>query len=441
MAKVANIDRTTTNISTLVHENYVNEVKPWLAHNSPLAGLFSQIGDGGYSLIGKKLVIAADNSYRMGFMGTDGYIPEPVAVDPVNLEFTPARLYASGAVDNFLAALAVKPGAFEQFTDRLTDQMMNAVERGTSFHIHGGSAATLCLVSSRSSATVVVVKDGFGVTGVSPTMFMEPGMICASLDADGALAVLGAAAVSSIARRTTATATAQTDTVTFASSIEGGGTIAAGDVIVQATSGTTTDAHFVTERSKAPLGLLDIIDPADALTTYGAATESSTPRINPYRTASSDFGFVEIMEFLAAIGASSNSAVSAQSHVLTMQEGVKIELAKELLPYQQQNQLGRELNGGWKTVRIADFDLLSDPNHLPFVMYALCPEDLHVVDLDGEPEVWAGDGNQFQRMTDYDGKQWFLRHYVQRFASRRNRLGALTGISNANFNKYAAQPA
>lgn len=438
MAKVANIDRTASNISTLVHENYVNDIKPWLVHNSPLAGLFQQIGDGGYQLIGSKLVLSRDNSYRMGFMGTDGYIPEPSVADPVSLEFTPARLYASGAVDNFLAALAVKPGAFGDFMDRIMDQMMDAVERGTTFHIHGGSTATLCKVTSRTSATVVVVEDGYGFDGTSPTMFIEQGMIIASLDVSDSNNVLAAAKVADGGvAHTTSTTTA---TITFATTIEGSGTIATGDLLVQATSITTSDAHFVTERNRAPLGLLDIIDPADALTSYAGQTEASVARINPYRQTSSDFGFVEILEFLAGISASSQSQVTADSHVLTLQEGAYIELAKEMLPYQQQNNLGRELQGGWKTVRVADFDLLKDHYHIPSVLYAIPPEDFAVVDLDGEPDVWAGDGSPFQRMTDYDGKQWFLRHYVQRFATRRNRTGALVGVSNPNASRYAAIP-
>lgn len=442
MAQVANIDRTQANISTLVHTNYVNEVKPWLTHISPLAGLFSEIGPGAYTLIGKELTFAADNKFRGGFMGTDGYIPEPETVDPVNLTTTPARLYASSAVDNFLAALAVKPGAFEDFSARLVDQQWDAVDRGTTFHIHGGSAATKCVVTSRTSSTVVVVEDGYGFDGAQPTMFLDEGMTLAALDATDSYAVLASAKISSIAHNTSAT----TATITFASTIEGSGTIAAGDLLVSATrvvasaAAAAADSAFVTERSKAPLGLLDIIDPADAQTTYLGLTESSTPRVLPVRRASSDFGFVEIMEFLEEIAAKSNSPVSAQSHVLTMQSGVKIELAKELLPYQQQAQLGRTLQGGWQTVRVGEFDLLTDMYHVPDVVYAICPEDVHVVDLDGEPAVWAGDGSEFQRMTDYDGKQWFIRHYTQRFASRRNRLGALTGVVNPNKERYSAQP-
>jgi hypothetical protein len=438
MPTVSSIDRTASDISTLVHENYVNEIKPWLAHNSPLAGLFAELGDGGYQMVGEKLVIARDNKRRGGFIATDGYIPEPQVAAPINLEFTAARLYASGAVDNFLQAIVAKPGAFaDNFVDRLMLQMMDAVETGTTRHIHGGSDAIVCKVTSRTSSTVVVVEDGYGFNGASPTMFLEGGVgeLMTSLDVSAANAVLGTAELSSVAHNTSAS----TATLTFASSIEGSGTIAAGDYLVFA-SAATGAAHYVNEFGRAPLGLLDIVDPADAETTYGGLTESTTARINPVRRASADFGQVEIMEFLAEIAAKSASPVNSQTHVITMQDGVKIELAKELLPFQQQAQLGRELHGGWTTVKIGEFDILSDMYHLPTVAYALCPEDLHVVDLDGEPAVWAGDGSQFQRMTDYDGKSWFLRHYVQRFASRRNRLGALTGVSNPNFERYAAIP-
>lgn len=437
MAKVASIDRTTSNISNLVHENYVNEVLPWISHVSPLAGLFGKVGDKGYKLIGEKLVIAADNSYRGGFMGTDGYIPEPQTVDPVNLEFTAARCYVSGAVDNFLKELAVTPGAFENFSDRLMDQMWDAVDRGTTFQIHGSSSATLAVVTSRTSTTVLVVEDAYGYDGAKgPTMFIEEGMILACLDASAAYATLGAAVVSSIAHRTSAT----TATITFADAIEDTGTIAAGDVLVRATTGSTSDAHFVTERSRGPNGLLDIVDPGDSATTYGGLTESSTPRINPVRRASSDWGHVEIMEFLAEISASSSSAVTADSHVITMQEGAKIELARELLTYQQQAQLGMELHGGWRAVKIGDFNVLADPYHIHSVAYALCPEDLAVVDLGGKPDLYSGDGSMFQRMADYDGEQWYAKWYGNRFATRRNRLGALTGISNPNGERYSAVP-
>jgi len=185
---------------------------------------------------------------------------------------------------------------------------------------------------------------------------------------------------------------------------------------------------------------MDIMDPDAAATTLLGLSESTYVRWAPQVRASSDWGHVELMEFVEEISAKSNSEVNAQSHVITMQNGVRIELAKDLLPYQQQSNLGRTLQGGWQTVRVGEFDVVASHYHLQDVVYCLCPEDLHVVDLDGEPSVWAGDGSQFSRIANYDGAEWFIRHYVQRFASRRNNMGSLTGVSNPNAERYNAHP-
>ena len=44
---------------------------------------------------------------------------------------------------------------------------------------------------------------------------------------------------------------------------------------------------------------------------------------------------------------------------------------------------------------------------------------LHVVDLDGDKDVVALDGSMWSRLPDYDGRELYAKHYVQRFASRR----------------------
>jgi hypothetical protein len=436
MTQIAAIERTQSDIGQLVHENYVNEVKPWLDHLSPVAGLFQTVGDQGYQLVGEKLVSAAEHSYSGGMMGTDGYLPDHQYVDPVRWETTPARRYIRRAVDNFVQALGREPGAFEQFFARIQDQMLDAWERGDTRHIHGSSDATVCTVASRTNATTLVVQNGYGYPGAAPAMFIEPGMIMALLDASNAFAVLGVAEVESVEFDTSAT----TATIVFASDIDTGDDAAADDPLVFATTANSSAEHFVVERGRAPNGLLNILDPQAAQASFLNVAEAQYPRWSPVRRASSNFGHVEIMEFLAEIAAKSNSPVSVDTHVLTMQEGVYIELAKDLLPFQQQAQLGRELHGGWRAVRIGDFECVKDHYHIPDVVLAHCPDDYWNIDLDGEPNVFAEDGSQFQRLADYDGKEWYMRHYNQRGANRRNRCGALTGVPNPNSGRYNAHP-
>ena len=430
------LERTTTNIGATVHTNFVNEVKPWLDHMDPVAALFESIGPGGYTLIGEVLQFAGEHTYTGGFQGTDGYLPDHQYSDPIELQWSPARLYIRRAVDNFLQALAVKPGAYEDFFARIQKQMVDAVKRGTAFHIHGSSNATVCTFVSRTDANTLVVDAGFGHASTAPAMFIEPGMVLALLDASAAYATIGAAVVDTVTYNTSAT----TATVNFTSDIDTSSTGADGDPLVFATTADEAATHFIDERGLAPNGLIDIVDPDNGGASLGTVSPSTYPRWDTVIRASSDFGHVEIMEFMAEISAKSNSPATAQTHVITMQNGVKIELAMDLLPYQQQTQLGRTLQGGWQTVRVGEFDVVESHYHLHDVVYALCPEDLHVVDLDGEPAVWAGDGSQFSRLADYDGKEWFLKHYVQRFPSRRNRLGALTGVPNPNHSRYNAHP-
>ncbi len=435
-SQVTYIDRTAANISTLVHENYYNEVKPWLDHLDPVAAVFESIGDDGYSLIGEKLQFGADAQFQMQFMGTDGYLPDHTGFDPVEPSTTPARLYKRTAADNFLLALAVRPGAYEDFFARLNFQMLDSVKRGTGFHVHGSKEAKVCTFVSRTSATVLVVDAGYNHASTSPTMFVDDGVVMALTDANMSDATIGTAAVSSVAHNTSPT----TATVTFATDIDTSSTGADGDPLVFSTSVSSSANNYVTEQDNAPNGLGDIIDADANNTTFMGVSESTYARWTPHRLASSDFGHIELMEFMEQIAARSNSEVTAGSHIMTCQNGVKIELAKDLLAYQSQYELGRTLRGGWQTVMIGEHELITSHYHWHDVLYCLCPEELHVVDLDGEPSVWSGDGSQFNRIADYDGKEWFLRHYVQRFCSRRNNMGALTGITNTNAQRYAALP-
>ena len=436
MSQISNIARSASDVSTLVHELYRDEVVPHLGHMSEMGGLFSKLTDGGYQLIGEKLKFAADYTYRGGFIGTDGYLPDAEEVDPLELEFTPVRAYIRIAIDNFVEAIARKPGAYEGQAERIVRQMWDAVERAETRHIHGTSAGTVCTFVSRTSATVLVVDNAYGYSGgTQPTMFIEPGMTLALLDASSSYAVIGAAKVASVAHNTSET----TATITFATDIDTDTEGADGDPLVFATTNDESATRFATERNRAPIGLIDMVDPANAATTYGGATKSSYDRLDSVVRASTAFGQVEVMQFLAEIGARSDSKVTTDSHVITCQPAVEMELAKELIAFQQQAQLGKELQGGWTAVKVGNFNLLSDRYHLADVMYALCPEDLFVVNL-LEAEFASDDGSQWSRLADYDGKEAYVRWFGNRFANRLNRLGALTGISIDSKNRWAAVP-
>lgn len=421
-------------LGTLLHDNYVNGIKPHYRLMDPIATLFDEVGPGQYTLVGKKVVFSADLRLPGGAMSSSGYLPAHQEVQPVNLEFSASRMYRRVAVDNFLEQIASGDGAYEDYAGRLQSQAWDSLAWMTSRHIHGSSAATVAEVDARTSATSITIKNGMGYAGQPPTQFLEVGMWVTALDASNAFAVLGAAIITNINHTT--------NTLTFGTGIDNGTVlVAAGDPLVFSTTYNVNADYFETERGKAPLGLLDIIDPKAQNASYLTVSESAFPRIKPLRRASVSFGEVELMEFLSELRTRGMTQVSTDTHVLSAQEGVVMELAKSLVPYTTIETKGRELEGGWTTVRIAGHDIITSAFHVFDTLYAHDPSVYRQVDLDGEARIYQEDGSMYNRLDDYDGKEWFIRHYMQRFAERRNTLGALVGIANTNAVRYSGVPA
>ena len=433
-SQTANLN-TVAGLSGLFHDVYINKVKPHLDHLSPMAGLFRSIGSKGYMLIGKQIVFAAQLRAAGGAMATSGNLPDHQYQDKVQLNTTPTRAYVRRAVDEFVVARGVTPGVFEDFMADVQQQAVEAFERMQTRHIHGGSTAVVALCASRTSQTVVVLKDGYGHTGTNPMMFLEPGDILCWHDAGNNFAVGGAAKIASFVY--------STKTVTFAGNFDDNmTTVTANDPISFATTTDDSADHFESERGKAPLGLRDILDPDAVNASYLGVTEATYPRIKPLRKTSSQWGETEFTDFIREIQASGNSPVTPDNTVMSCQGAVLQELARTLVSFTQIMGKGQTLEGGWDTVRLAGFDFVEDGYHTHDELMAHCLDDYVVADLDGEPSIAAIDGSEFSRLADFDGKEWYMRHYVQRWADRRNRSGTLKGISISNYDadQFAAVP-
>lgn len=425
-------------VGGLFYENYMGKIKPHYKIMDPLLTLFHDVGDGGYTLTGKKLVLAARFRRRGGWMGTPGDLPNHQYAPPVNFETTPGRFYIRGAIDNFMEAVSAGKGSYKNLFADINEEIWEAVEEGQIRHLHGSSSGTVCLVNSRVSATQITVKDGYGYPGQPPLLHLEGGNIMwvCVLDASSAFAVLGAAYIADIDYAT--------NTVTFASDIDDGVTmVAANDPVVFCTTPNTSDNHFQHERGRAKLGLLDHIDPRQVNTSYLTLAEADNPRFKPLRLDHGAAAITELafMKFTKQLQAQSNSPVTPSTHTMSTQSGIVMGLAEDITGNATLNlPKGKVLEGGWETVRVGGHDFLESGYHIHDAIYAHHMEDYRSVDLDGDPRVWAGDGSQFQRISDFDGREWFVRHYGQDFAERRNRLGVTYNIANPDATKYVPYP-
>ena len=62
-------------------------------------------------------------------------------------------------------------------------------------------------------------------------------------------------------------------------------------------------------------------------------------------------------------------------------------------------------------------------------MATLHRPSLFRVNLGGDADFWGGDGSQWSRIADFDGKEAYVVDYLNFFSPSRGAHGALTGIT------------
>lgn len=431
-SQVSNIE-TIADLGGSVHEIFTKDVKEGVAAASPVSQLFQDAGvgegPGQYNNIGgSKLVGSTQLTYSGGALGTGGSLPDHEYQDPNRWETTPGRFYVRRAIDNFTELRAQGEGSFDPrgLIGRIFDQMWDAFERLRIRQAIGDADGIICKVATRVDEGEITVKDGYGHPGTDPLMHLEPGMVIAWIDVGSGNAVGGAARISAIPAD-------DTKTIEFATDFDDGTTtVAANDLIVFCTTDDVDADYFDTEFGNQKNGIMQLVDPDENFTTVLGLAESAAPRWKPFREASAAFNHIEVTEHWRKLRAKSTSPVGPNTHVSVAQGAVVAELARTMVGFQQQMNLGRTFEGGYQAVRIANMDFIEDDWFLHDVLVTLCLEDLYNVDLGGEADIFSEDGSQFRRLEDFDAKEWYAREYGQYFVDRRNRMAALTGISLPN---------
>jgi len=428
----ANLDAV-ANIQGLVHEIFVGEVLPGVRFESVTAQMYQNAPEGSYRYDGESLNGATDLLRPSGALATSGQLPDHMHADAANWQTTPAQMYVRRAVNNFVAAKAqLGPGSYADLGQRLLDQMWGAFRLMKIRHAIGGADGILCLCAARSSTTVWTAKSGFNHTNMDPFIMLDEEMVLTHHSTDGGVAE-GAGIVQSLAE------SAGTFTVTMAANWEQTAAIAANDIVCAATTDDSTADYFVSENNLAANGQAQVIDPDAALTTVFGVAEGTFPRWTPIRIASGTFDHIEVTEFLRILAAKSTFPVTSSSHTLVCGGATYSTLARTLVGFQQQMGLGKTFEGGYQAIRIADYEIAVDDYQLHDVLSAYCTEDLYTVSL-VEAGYFDEDGSMYQRIADFDGKEWYVRDYGNSFSPARNRMGCITGITHTVTDDYQFSP-
>jgi hypothetical protein len=422
-------------LTGLTHDIFVGRVVNNVRRESKVGMLFTDaLPSGDYRLEGQNMVFATDLRFATGAMATDGKIPDHVGLDAVQGKITPVRRYRRIALDNLVEKRASGPGAFDNLSDRIFDILWDSWKSMEIRHSIGASAGVIAAVSSRTSNTVVVLKDGMSHTGMNPILHISEGSILGWYDVSAGAAG-GAAKVSSI--------NYSTNTVTLDSATTWeptAATVAADDIIYFATTNNIDNAHFTLERSLAPNGLGTILNPAGDATTVFNIAEGTYQRWKPYRKASATFDHLEVQEHWLKLGQKRGIDVSPETDIAVAHPGPIAQLARSLMALQQQAYTGTSLAGGYSQVTVGGVPFVQDGHFYQDVMATLHKPALYRVNLGGDADFWGEDGSQWSRIADFDGKEAYVVDYVNFFSPHRGAHGALTSITTADVTESDFDP-
>lgn len=411
-------------LTGLTHDIFVGQVVNNVKRASATSSLFQDLGAGEYRLEGQNCVFAVDLRFKTGAMATDGSIPDFVPLDAVQGKVSPVRRYARVALDNLSERRASGPGSFDELSDRIFDHLWSAWESMEIRQSIGSSTGTVAKVSSRTSSTVVVLKDGLGNTGTNPLQNLSEGSILCWYDVSAA-AIGGAAAITAsgiaYANNTITLDSAATWEPTAA-------TVAADDLIFFATTSDKSAAHFTAERNLAPNGVGTIVDPAGSATTVFNISQSTHARWKPFRKASSTFDHLELTEHWLGLGQKRGFKVTPSMDTVIAHPVAVAQLARSLMGFQQQAYTGGELSGGYSGLKVSGIEILEDDHFFHNVAATLCRDHLYRINLGGDADFWGEDGSMWSRIVDYDGKDAYVVDYMNYLCTHRGAQGALTGI-------------
>jgi hypothetical protein len=430
--------QTMATLQGLTHDIFVGQVQQNVRRSSICAQVYKDAGPGtDYRLEGQNMKFAADLRFKTGAVATDGRLPDHVGLDPAQGSLNPTRRYERIALDNLVEKQASGPGAFEDLADYIFRHFWSAWESMEIRHSIGYASGLAAKVGSRTSSTVVVLKDGYGNTGTNPLLHISEGTMLAWYDVS-AEGIGGAGTVTAVNYATKAV------TLSTAGTWEPSAQIAADDLIYFASAADTTKANFIAERNLAPNGIGTVIDPLAALTTKFGISETTYPRFKPIRQASTTLDHLEVTEFYLKMGSKRGFAVTPQTDISITAPAVLAQLARSLMAFQQQAYTGGTLKGGYNVggasgnedgdlphagLEIAGVPQYADANFYHNVHATLCRDKLFRVNLGNDADFWGEDGSMWSRIADFDGKDAFAVDYMNFFSPDCGSHGALTGIT------------
>ena len=363
---------------------------------------------------------------RGGFISSArGFLPEGKLAKERQGRLSIARTYAISQVDGLNAAATEDPkGAFISAAKKMTEDVMEQWQIEQERILHGDSLGVRALVLTRTSATVFTCASPYGIASSGPGgLHLVVGDTIALLDAtDSFVTLLGKSKI------TILTHSGDTATVTVSSTLEGGGTIAAGDAVVTAvpTATDTNDTSFGAE----PHGLKSIMDVEAAFATFENIND---PRWVAQKLTSTTIDESIVMKLLNTIRARAGVdwRSNPKSMLLLTTTGIWQQYGDSLLGLRRFSAPEMELNGGFRGVQVAGATLVDDPWSPRGRLYAVHTKDTVFVDLLDFGIRTMNDSPKWRMASDRDAFEALFASYWNYGVFVRSSQGVISGITDS----------
>lgn len=356
-----------------------------------------------------------------------GYLPPHAQATEVQGNLPIKRLYVTRQIDGLaINGTSTKEAAFVSLAKKVLEEAKDAASLGMQEILHGDGNAIKGVISSRTSATVVVVTSPFGVTGAGQGgLLLDVGQYVAVLDASSSYAVIGRATISAVSN------SGDNATVTFAATPEGT-TMAAGDVLVAATASDTSYQSF-------PNGLINISNRGGSYASLHGITQATYARWDSTRlvagtdTPSTTPTEMDVWDLMTKVAAKSgkDAKMSPNEFLLLTTPGVEKALAESFLGQRRfSGDAAMNIKGGFRAINICGLPLVSDGYCPAGTLYLVHLPSLVWVDAKDWGQVQYESAGAWRFISGQDAFEINWGAYLNFGCIQRNAVGLITGYTD-----------
>lgn len=366
-----------------------------------------------------------------GFFPPDTFAQEKQATTGV------ARAYVTRQIDGLLnLGTSNKEAAFEKILRKTYREIKSAGRLLMQGALHGAGQGVLCVVSSVTSTTVVVVNAPYGIAGAGQgTLLLAPGDYLAVRDTTGAT-LRGKSTLSTI---TTVSATSANGTLTFSSAIAG---VVATDIIVKAT--VSDDSYSGTAGTDVPNGLANITNRGGSYATLHGLSASTYPIWNTVQmVAGTDTPDVnqptedDIWQLIRRVANwSGEDALQAPDEFLLMMGPGMIQKVSQSFIGQRRftaAEISKKIKGGYRAVEVCGLPAFEDYYVPAGTIYLIHIPSIAWVDAKDWNFIEFEGSGQWRWIQGRDAFETTYGSYINVATLVRNPHGSITGYTDSIF--------